>query len=790
MLTIVDNLCIIAVVIETQFLLGPFKLWGRTLSQKTDSVGSSTTGFRIAMVGNPNVGKSVLFGLLTGKYAIVSNYPGTTVEVSKGMCTVANQTIEVVDTPGANSLIPRSEDERVARDILLEEGEKKIILVVDSKNLRRGLLLTSQLAEMGLPVILDLNMWDESLERGITINTDTLQKLIGVPVVKTVATEKRGINTLINSIPLAATPSMSVDYGTEIEAAISEIEGILPERTTVTRRSLAIMLLSEDDALENKLRKELGNITFVKLIKIRDKLQKKYGEPLSYIISKKRSGLIDGIISKVVGSPTSMAEPNLTLRWIFFLVIMPAISFFLAYKIMDMALFFISRFLGISEDVAWVLKLVAGVVSIALFSIHLYLKELKSKRTIAEILGRLTMHPVAALPILLIALWVIYKVVGEFGAGDCVDFLENKIFGSAIEPSGGFDLSLFLPFTDLKYTITHVNFQGLNYYLAMLAEKVLDRQNFIFELFLDEHTGLIRVGLTYAVAIVLPIVSFFFLAFGLMEDSGYLPRLAIVVDKVFKKIGLNGKAVLPMVLGLGCDTMATLTTRILNTRKERIISTLLLALAIPCSAQLGVISGVLGRISGMYFAIYVFVIFSQFLLIGYLASKILPGAPSDFLMEIPPFRRPKLMNILVKTAYRVRWFLKEAVPLFLLGTFGLFIFSKLGLLKLMERGGEPIVQDWLGLPAETTEGFILGFLRRDYGAVSVFKALEEQAGPGGIDPSQLLVALVVITLFVPCLANFLVMIKEQGARNAFLMVAFIIPFAFLVGGVLRFIMQL
>ncbi|HLG30821.1 MAG TPA: ferrous iron transport protein B, partial [Candidatus Brocadiales bacterium] len=693
------------------------------------------TDFRIALVGNPNVGKSVIFGLLTGKYAVVSNYPGTTVEVSKGICTGSNGTMEVVDTPGANSLIPRSEDERVARDILLEEGEKKIILVVDAKNLRRGLLLTSQLAEMGLPVVLDLNMWDESLDRGITINTDALQKLIGVPVVKTVATEKRGISALINSVPLAAPPSMEINYGAEIEAALVEIEQILPEKTTVNKRALALMLLSEDEALEKRLRKEIDTNAFVKLIQVRNKLQERFGEPLSYIISKKRSGFIDDLLSKVVGSPTRKIESSLALRWIFFLVIMPVVSFFIAYKIMDMALFFASRFLNVSENAAWVVKLSAGVVSIALFSIHLYLKDLKTKKTIAEILGRLTMHPVAALPILLIALWAIYKIVGEFGAGDCVDFLEHKIFGSAVEPSGGFDLSIFLPFTNLKYTITHVNFQGLNYYLALLMEKVLDRQNFIFELFLDEHAGLIRVGLTYAVAIVFPIVGFFFLAFGIMEDSGYLPRLAVMIDKVFKKIGLNGKAVLPMVLGLGCDTMATLTTRILNTKKERIISTLLLALAIPCSAQLGVISGVLGRISGSYFAIYVFVIGSQLLLVGYLASKILPGAPSDFLMEIPPFRMPKLTNILIKTAYRVRWFLKEAVPLFILGTFGLFIFSKLGLLKLLEKAGEPIVQKWLGLPPETTEGFILGFLRRDYGAVSIFKALEERAGSGSIDPS-------------------------------------------------------
>ncbi|MCR4319287.1 MAG: hypothetical protein NUV74_03005, partial [Candidatus Brocadiaceae bacterium] len=299
----------------------------------------------------------------------------------------------------------------------------------------------------------------------------------------------------------------------------------------------------------------------------------------------------------------------------------------------------------------------------------------------------------------------------------------------------------------------------------------------------------IQVGLTYAIAIVFPIVGFFFLAFGIMEDSGYLPRLAVMVDKVFKRIGLNGKAVLPMVLGLGCDTMATLTTRILNTKKERIIATLLLALAIPCSAQLGVISGVLGKISGMYFAIYVFVIGTQLLFVGYLSSKVLPGAPSDFLMEIPPFRMPKLSNIFIKTFYRVHWFLKEAVPLFMLGTLALFVATKLGVLSLIERIGAPITKNFLGLPIETTHGFILGFLRRDYGAVSIFKVLEEKGGNKGINPEQLLVSLVVITLFIPCLANFLVMIKEQGAKNAFLMFAFILPYSVLVGGILRVILQ-
>ncbi len=245
-----------------------------------------------------------------------------------------------------------------------------------------------------------------------------------------------------------------------------------------------------------------------------------------------------------------------------------------------------------------------------------------------------------------------------------------------------------------------------------------------------------------------------------------------------------------MVLGLGCDTMATMTTRILDTKKERVISTLLLALAVPCSAQLGVIAGILGSVSGAHLAIYFLVIFSQMLLVGYLSSKIIKGSGSDFLMEMPPFRRPKITNILMKTYYRTKWFLREAVPLFVLGTFILFIITKLGILTYIQRAAEPVVKHFLGLPVETTQGFILGFLRRDYAVVSIFKALEKDAGNLVINPNQLIVSLVVVTLFVPCLANFFVMIKERGAKTAFLMLAFILPFSFLIGGILRYVLQL
>ena len=256
-------------------------------------------------------------------------------------------------------------------------------------------------------------------------------------------------------------------------------------------------------------------------------------------------------------------------------------------------------------------------------------------------------------------------------------------------------------------------------------------------------------------------------------------------NKIFKKIGLHGRAVLPMVLGLGCDTMATLTTRILDTRRERIIATLLLALGIPCSAQLGVILGMLGSMSPKALIIVIVTVVLQLLIVGYLAAKVLPGKSSDFLSEIPPLRIPKLYNIIVKTYYRVKWFMKEAVPLFMLGTFILFLFSKLGLLEIIEQGIKPVVSGILGLPDKTAEAFLVGFLRRDYGAAGLFKL----AGEGYLNLHQITVAISVMILFVPCLANFFVIIKEQGIKRATLMTVFIFAYAILIGGLLNLFLQ-
>jgi ferrous iron transport protein B len=243
-------------------------------------------------------------------------------------------------------------------------------------------------------------------------------------------------------------------------------------------------------------------------------------------------------------------------------------------------------------------------------------------------------------------------------------------------------------------------------------------------------------------------------------------------------MGLNGKAVLPMVLGLGCDTMATMTTRILETRKERLVTTLLLVLAVPCSAQLGVIAAMMAVLPLSALFLWLAVVLGVLVSVGWLSARVIPGKGSDFVLEIPPLRRPTLSNIAVKTLGRVEWYLKEAVPLFLLGTAIVFAFDKLHVLAFLREAGAPVVQSFLGLPAAATDAFVMGFLRRDFGAAGLFVLLEK----GVLGPAQALVSIVVITLFVPCVANFLMTIKELGLRAGVLIAMFVFPLAVAVGG--------
>ena len=633
-----------------------------------------TTLFR-----SPNVGKSVIFNRLTGHYAAVSNYPGTTVEIMTGKGKIKGEEYKVIDTPGTYSLVPMSEDERVTRRILLKEKPTAIVHVIDAKNLPRMLPLTFQIMELGIPTVLAVNMLDEAGERGISLDLKRVENELGIPVVGTVATERKGIEELkkkINLVTKETTRPKLIAYNKKIEKAVEKIENILETDLPLSKRAISLMLLEKDEEINELVKTRNGNIKEIN--DIIEEHTKNFKHSASYVIRRTRDNK--------------------------------------ARKILDFAV-----------------------------------KKTEKKGGLAEFLGEITLSPITGFPILLIVLYSMYRFVGVLGAGFLVDFIEIRIFGEYINPWIIKMVMRFIPFTIIQ---------------EMLVGKY----------------GLVTVGLTYSIAIVLPIVTLFFLAFGFLEDVGYFPRLTILADRIFKKIGLSGKAVLPMVLGLGCVTMATLTTRTLDSKKERIIATILLALGIPCSAQLGVILGILGYISPTAMILVFGIVAIQLLIVGYLASKVIPGERGDFIIEIPPIRIPQVSNIITKTYARLEWFLWEAVPLFLIGTFALFVFDKLRILLFIEHMARPVVVGMLGLPIQATEAFIMGFLRRDFGAAGFFAL----AKAGQLDKIQTVVSLVVITLFVPCIANFFVMIKERGTKTALAIVLFIFPYAFLVGTIVNY----
>jgi len=360
--------------------------------------------------------------------------------------------------------------------------------------------------------------------------------------------------------------------------------------------------------------------------------------------------------------------------------------------------------------------------------------------------------PWSGIPILLFILYYgIYWFVGDFGAGVLVDFLEGTIFEENINP-----------------------------WVSKLIASLLPWQ--VFQELLVGEFGVITLGVRYAVALILPIVTTFFLAFSVLEDTGYLPRLSLLIDRIFKAIGLTGRAVIPMVLGLGCDTMATLVTRTLPTRRERIIATLLLALAIPCSAQLGVILALFeGNPVGLW--IWLGVIACVFLFVGFLASKVMPGEKLSFYMEIPPLRLPKTSNVLIKTYNRVHWYFREIFPLFILASVFIWLGQITGLFDFIVKGLEYPIR-LLGLPDKAAVGFLFGFFRRDYGAAGFF----DMKKMGLLAGNQLVVASVTLTLFVPCVAQFLMNIKERGMRIGLGLSLFVLLFSFGTGYLVNFVM--
>lgn len=634
----------------------------------------------IALVGNPNVGKSVLFHRLTGAYVNVSNYPGTTVEISRAQARF-DAAVDLVDTPGVLTLPARSDDERATMLALFDEPLRALVQVGDAKNLRRTLTLSALLAELGVPMVLALNMADEARARGVEIDIDELAATLAYPATLTVATGGKGVAHLTQQITEARTPTALLHYDPATELAIAQLTTLITTHAPHPRlaaRGLAILYLGEDTVAEAWLHQAAGA----------------HAEELK---AARHAAHASGI------TPATLAHER-------------------------------------GEA--------AGLIAARVTRRHAGIAPQLSQRV-----ARWVIHPFWAWPVLLGMLFLVYEFVGVFGAGTLVGLFENTLFGEHLNPAV------------TGFVQQHVSVRWLS------------------DLIVGPY-GLWTMGMTYAIALILPIVTTFFIAFGMLEDSGYFARLSVLSNRLFKLFGLNGRAVLPMVLGLGCVTMATLTTRILTSPRERLITIFLMALAIPCSAQLGVVLGLLGGISFGATLIWLVAMVAVLIFAGFIAAKLIPGKRIPLVTEMPPMRLPLAGNVAKKTLGRLKWYLIEVIPLFLLGAFLMFLLDKAGVLPAIIRVSEPLVTGWLGLPKEAAAAFVMGFLRRDFGATGLF-ALSSQ-----LTPIQAVVGMVTLTIFVPCIASLMMIIKEQGLKIAAAMLAIIIPFAFLVGGLLNQLLHL
>lgn len=572
---------------------------------------------RIILIGSPNVGKSVIFNALTGGNVTVANYPGSTVDYTRGEFRSGGRAYAVIDTPGMYSLDAFTEDEAVTRKVLEKEPFDLLIHVVDAKHIRRMLPTTLYFIEMGVPVILVLNMMDEARKLGIRVQGGRLADLLGIPVVLAAAASGRGLRELKKAI-VARTMERSTVFSYRREDAET-----LRQRQT----------RAEEEIAKTVCVKDVG-----------------------------RHG--------------------------------------------------VQRFLH-----------------------------------------ELTQQPLTGIPILLLVLYFgLYQFVGVLGAGVFVDAI-HTFFEVWVTPSA-----------------------------RELAHRWI-AWDWLREILVGEY-GMYSIGVCYAVSIVLPIVGVFFFVFAILEDSGYLPRMALLMDRLFKCFGLNGKAVIPVVLGLGCGTMAILVTRTLGTKRERVLTSFLLALAIPCSAQLGVMMSVLSSherllfLWGGYLALI-------FVAAGWLGNRLLRGRSSPFCMELPPLRIPLPKQILRKTGYKVAQYLKEILPIFLMTSLLLSAMQIMGLLEKIIAALTPCMR-WLLLPDALAPVLLLGFFRRDYGAAGLYELCER----GGLSDAQLLIAAVMLTLCMPCVAQVMMLVKERGVVSSASVLLLTLLVAFLSGYLMRYFVWL
>jgi len=552
-------------------------------------VKSSSRPGRVLLVGSPNVGKSALFSRLTGTYIVTSNYPGTTVEFTRGYLKLAGEQVEVIDVPGTYTLEPTCKAEEVAVKMLQQGG--LVINVVDATNLERNLGLTLELLERGVPLVVALNMWDDARHRGIKIDVDKLEELLGVPIVPTVAVTGEGVKELVNRIVEAKVPQVTFSTSEERWAKVGEIVGQV--------QSLSHRHHTWSEAVGD------------------------------------------------VGSH-------------------PIWGFVLALVVL-MAAF-------------WAIRLVGeGIIK--------YVTDPFFERVWAVLLMKLS------------------PLLG--GGGVWHDIIVGKLISGSID---------FM-----------------------------------------QSMGLLSTGLYIEFGVVIPYIVAFYFVLGLLEDIGYLPRLAVLMDTLLHRLGLHGYAIIPTMLGFGCNVPAIMATRILESRRERFITATLISIGVPCAALQAMIFGLVGEQGFQYVAIVYASLFVSWIIIGLILNRAVRGFSPELLVEIPPYRFPPWRVIGQKLGLRVSIFIKEALPVVLGAVLLVNILYTFGVFNFIAAATAPLVSGLLGLPKESVIALAVGFLRKDV-AVGML-------APLALTAKQLVVACTVLAMFFPCVATFVVLLRELGVKD-------------------------
>lgn len=569
---------------------------------------------KIFLLGNPNVGKSVLFSRLTGVRVISSNYPGTTVEITKGYLRTPEETIEVIDLPGVYSLEGGSKAEEVALSLLREHPKEEAIIIniIDATNLERNLFLTLQLLEQGYPLIACLNMCDDTKHRGIVIDEGKLESILKIPVISTCAVTGVGIKKLIERI--------------------NEGQSQLKEPLTHRDRW-----------------QEIGNI--VEAV-----------QQLTHRHHTFRELLEDASVRPLSG------------------ILIAAVVIYSSFKLV--------RFIG-----EWLINEISDPVFFNFYQ---------------PILERLS------------------AALGKGG------FLHHILIGELINGSIDFRQSL-----GVLTTAPYIEF-----------------------------------------SMVLPYLVAFYIILGILEDVGFLPRLAMLLDGLMHRLGLHGFAIIPVLLGFGCNVPGILSTRILESKRERFIASTLISIGVPCVPLQAMIFGLLGALSGLYVAGVYLVLFSLWLILGIVLNRFLKGFSPEFLLEIPPYRFPPLSALFHKLFYRIKGFLIEAIPVVFIGVLAVNLLLYFRLFDIITAVFSPLLTGLFGLPKEAVVALAVGLFRKDVAAGMLI--------PLSLTAKQLFVSVVLLAISFPCIATFVVFGKEMGLKSLIKAVAIMMLVAVIVGSLLNF----